>query len=113
MLTSRTGGYSIWTDKDTGKTQQERDTVKCVHCQRIIHVKPGTGATVYLFPIAGLPQHLWKEEPGAFCRNCMAPVCPRCDAIGTCDRGSAHFMREIDRLEAKQRMVDAIVNARV
>lgn len=60
----------------------ERDTITCAHCQAIVTVKPGTGATVYLVEQGlGLPP---KEEAGAGCRRCMAPVCLRCEALGTC-----------------------------
>jgi hypothetical protein len=59
----------------------ERDTITCGHCQRIVVVKPGTGATVYLIPV-GVGQ--WREEMGAFCRVCMRPVCLHCHDVGTC-----------------------------
>jgi hypothetical protein len=59
----------------------ERDTVQCGHCQRIIFVKPGTVATVYL--ILG-SNGRWREEPGAGCALCRRPVCLSCYTIGTC-----------------------------
>ena len=59
----------------------ERDAVTCRHCQRIVLVKPGTASTVYLFPQMAGPD---REEPGAFCRVCMGPVCLRCHDLGVC-----------------------------
>lgn len=70
----------------------ERDTVTCAHCQRIVLVKPGTSATVFLVTGADGQVH---EEPGAFCRRCMAPVCLACDRRGTCTPWEA----QLDRLE--------------
>ena len=72
----------------------ERDTASCGHCNRVIFVKPGTATTVYLI------QHRdghWTEEPGAFCRVCMRPVCLRCHDIGTC----VPVERLLERLEAR------------
>ena len=45
----------------------EADVYSCVHCNRIVHVKPGA-----------IP-----EELGSMCRNCMKMVCPAC-APGPC-----------------------------
>ena len=59
----------------------ERDTVSCGHCAAVIFVKPGTASTTYLLPHR---DGRWTEEPGAFCRVCMRPVCLRCHAHGAC-----------------------------
>lgn len=72
-------GYATIVDPAT--RTWERDTASCGHCNRIIFTKPGTATTVYLM------QHRdgrWTEEPGAFCRCCMKPVCLPCDQVGTC-----------------------------
>lgn len=78
----------------------ERDTITCKHCQRIVFVKPGTASTVYLFPQVDGPD---KEEPGAFCRTCMAPICLHCLHKGTC----TPFERQIEQMEARGRFLRA------
>lgn len=49
-----------------GEGQMEVDTYTCVHCNRIVHVKPGA-----------IP-----DELGSMCRNCMMMVCPACAPKG-------------------------------
>lgn len=73
----------------------ERDTIQCGHCQKIVAVKPGTASTVYMIPRR---DGSFKEEPGAFCRVCMRPVCLPCHDIGTC----TPFERQLERLEARR-----------
>ena len=73
-------GYAQIVDPD--KPLEEFDTVICCHCNRLIRVKPGTASTVYL--VFNPAEWRWTEEPGAFCRNCMKPVCLPCDEKGTC-----------------------------
>ena len=80
---------------DDGRTI-ERDTITCGHCNRIVLVKPGTASTVYVFPQMAGPD---KEEPGAFCRMCMKPVCLRCHDVGTC----APLMKQIEAMERNGR----------
>jgi hypothetical protein len=80
----------------------ERDTVTCCHCQRIVIVKPGTAATVYLEPQRdGSPD---RETPGAFCRSCMKAVCLACEAVGRC----LPFELAIERNEARGRQLRAM-----
>jgi hypothetical protein len=72
-------GYATIFDPDAPVT--ERDTITCGHCSKIVFVKPGAAATVYLI------QHRdgrWTEEAGAFCRLCMRPVCLSCHDHGIC-----------------------------
>lgn len=71
-------GYALISDPDA--PTWERDTATCCHCGAVIFTKPGTIQTVYL---VSTPDG-WREEPGAFCRNCMKPVCLACDRVGTC-----------------------------
>lgn len=78
----------------------ERDTASCCHCNAIIFVKPGTGATVYVEPQRQGPD---KEEPGASCYRCMKAVCLACHAKGRC----LPFERKIERQEARGRMLRA------
>lgn len=73
----------------------ERDTASCKHCGAVMIVKPGTSATIYLLPRA---DGSFAEEPGAFCRNCMGPVCLRCHDVGTC----VPFERWLERMEARR-----------
>ena len=73
-------GYSTITDPTAAV--QERDTCLCGHCQKVIFLKPGTASTVYLIPTRTPGQ--WIEEPGAFCRCCMRPVCLPCHDQGGC-----------------------------
>lgn len=83
MLSSRADGYAIEVDPDLGGKTQEWDTCQCGHCQRIIFTKPGSLSRTYLVqdPVTAV---FIGEEPGAFCRNCMRPVCLPCHDIGTC-----------------------------
>jgi hypothetical protein len=81
---------------DPGAPITERDTCACRHCQRIIEIKPGSAATVFLIPDA---QGNYKEEPGAFCRCCMGPVCLPCEAKGTC----TPFEKQLEQAEARFR----------
>lgn len=59
----------------------ERDTVTCAHCGKIVVVKPGTMATVFLIPRR---DGTWIEEPGAGCASCAKPVCLPCYDLGVC-----------------------------
>ena len=74
----------------------ERDSVGCGHCQSVVFVKPNTASTVYLIP---QQDGSWREEPGAFCRMCMRPVCLRCHHIGTC----TPFEKQLEQLEGHAR----------
>src|SRR5207249_4430130 len=66
---------------DPDRPLVERDTTLCCHCGKILLVKPGTAATVYLIPT---PDGRWLEEPGASCWHCLQPVCPPCHDLGVC-----------------------------
>jgi hypothetical protein len=72
------GGYGILVDPDLGTV--ECDTFTCVHCQRVVEVKP-------------------KADPadmGGFCRLCDKPICPGC--VG---KACLPFERSIERAEAR------------
>lgn len=97
----RIAGYGAWTVTETGAIQREMDTVQCCHCQQHIFVKPGTSSTVYLIPDR-IRIGEFNEEPGAWCRNCMAPVCLKCHEIGICDP----YLRKIERSETETAMRD-------
>ncbi len=75
----------------------ERDTVQCRHCQRIIEVKPGSWAQVYLIPDSRSPSG-YREEAGAYCRRCWGPLCLPCDDRGDCVPWEA----QLDRLERRR-----------
>lgn len=90
----RPSGYGQIVDPDARGTW-ERESIACGHCGRHVWVKPGTAATVYL----QLHRHgQWTEEPGAFCRCCMTPVCLPCDDVGTC----RPFERWLEAQEARR-----------
>lgn len=72
-------GYAQILDPD--QPLLERDTATCSHCSAVIFVKPASASTVYL--IYHRDGRI-TEEPGAFCRCCMKPVCLACHAVGTC-----------------------------
>lgn len=94
-------GYATITDPDHPLV--ERDTVTCAHCQRIVFVKPATAATVYL--ILDPQTRIWTEQPGAFCRSCMRPVCLPCEAAGRC----VPWERAFEAMEAKDRLVRQVI----
>jgi len=76
----------------------EFDVLTCHHCQRQIFVKPRTGATVYLR--YNRRTHMWREDAGSFCRQCMEPVCLSCHVLGTC----TPWEQQLDRMEARDRL---------
>lgn len=93
----RPQGYSIVTDPEG--PNWERDSITCVHCQRVIFVKPGTGCTVYQFPqVDGRV----LEEMGAWCSKCHKPVCLQCHEIGNC-KPWAKVMEELEAVERSAR----------
>jgi hypothetical protein len=76
----RPGGYAVIFSPETMKANfdgfrcdmvnpgmYETDTFSCVHCNKIMHVRP-------MAPM---------DQFGSMCRNCMKMVCPRC-ADGPC-----------------------------
>ena len=99
----RVDGYGAWADRTSGKVVQEMDSVQCCHCQRHIFVKPGTSCTVYLIPDrTNIGQY--TEEPGAWCRNCMKPVCLPCHDLGVCDP----YLKKLERSERGTELRDAL-----
>lgn len=76
----------------------ERDTITCFHCQRVVWTKPGSASTTYL--IFDRASWVWKEEPGAFCRICMHPICLQCCAAGRC----TPWEKQLEASEAKDRL---------
>lgn len=90
-------GYGLIVEP--GAPVQEFDSCQCGHCQKVIFVKPRSASTVYLIT-TGVPGR-FKEEPGAFCRVCMRPVCLPCHAQGTC----TPFERALERSEARDRFL--------
>lgn len=93
----RPGGYAIITSPITmqvdfdhlrcetvGEGTHEVDTFTCVHCGRVVHVKPGA-----------IP-----DELGSMCRNCMQMVCPTC-APGPC----IPWLKKLEAAERRDRML--------
>lgn len=92
-------GYATVTDPD--RPLLERDTITCGHCQTIVFVQPGTGATTYLL---WNPQtRRWDAHAGAACRVCMRPVCLACDADGRC----TPWEQRLEQAEARDRLLRA------
>jgi hypothetical protein len=98
----RQEGYILVIGAD-GHTIEERDTVLCRHCQRIIEVKPGTWGRVYLVHDPASPTS-YRDEPGAYCGKCMGPICHACDDTGTC----VPFERALEDFEARMSLMQAI-----
>ena len=80
----------------------EWDTITCAHCQRIVAVKPGTAATVYLLTTL---DGRTIEEMGACCRVCMGAVCLKCHAVGTC----TPWERKLEQMEARDRLTRSVL----
>jgi hypothetical protein len=74
----------------------------CGHCQRVVFVKPGTACTVYL--IFDRASWQWKEEPGAFCRVCMRPVCLAHRCLDSC----LVWEKQLEASEARDRLRRAV-----
>lgn len=87
------GGYAVITTQgptrvnfdrlrceNLGEGTFEVDTYTCIHCEHVIHVKPGA-----------IP-----EELGSMCRNCMEMVCPGC-APGPC----IPWLKKLDMAERR------------
>ena len=87
----------------------EWDTASCGHCQRVIFTKPGTAATVYLLPIRPVtPETLsrFQEEPGAFCRICMRPICLGCYQTSlTALHPCVVWERRLEQSESRRRLL--------
>lgn len=96
----RPQGYAIVLDPD--QPTVERDTITCGHCQRIVFVKPGTGATIYLI-LTRESLGTYREVPGAFCRVCMRAVCLSCHRAGHC----TPWERMLEESEARDRFLRA------
>lgn len=62
----------------------EMDTYGCVHCNRVMHVKPKAP----------------MDEFGSMCRNCMKMVCPKC-ASGPC----VPFMKKLEAAEKRDQVL--------
>ena len=58
----------------------EIDTFTCVHCNKVMHVKPRAN----------------MDDFGSMCRNCMKMVCPTC-ASGPC----VPFMKKLEMMEVR------------
>jgi hypothetical protein len=79
----------------------EHDTISCGHCNQIVMVKPGSAATVYVFPQMDGPP---KEEAGAMCKQCMRAICLSCYDHARC----VPLELAIEQMEAKGRRLKAM-----
>lgn len=94
----RAQGYLLVSDP--AGPSLERDSITCGHCQQLVFVKPGHGLTVYLVQ----QRDGWREQPGAFCRCCMKPVCLACHGVGTC----TPWERRLAAMEQRQRFRESV-----
>jgi hypothetical protein len=91
----RPGGYAVITSPDAQRVNFdglrceevragtfETDTFTCVHCCRVVHIKPKAN----------------MDEFGSMCRNCMKMVCPAC-ANGSC----TPFEKKLEQMEKRDR----------
>ena len=86
--TPRAKAYSLETYRDTD-TKQEADYLQCAHCQYVWKVVPGSG------------------EKRGWCYSCGQVVCGKPLCMKHC--GSLrHFMRTIERQEARGRWLHSI-----
>ena len=75
------GGYGEARHYD-GTVAERHDTFSCIHCNAVVIVKPKQR----------------PEDLGGWCRMCAKPICPKCQAKGSCD----HFEKKLARMEASQ-----------
>ncbi len=83
-------GLAVWSYPDGRK--QELDTFTCVHCNAVKYVQPGESAT----------------DTGGWCFNCAAAICKGCVEAGKTQVGCEHFMKKIERAEARGRLLASI-----
>lgn len=99
-MAHQVSGYATVVDPDAPLL--ERDTITCVHCQRVIFVKPGSATTVYL--IFDRVAWRWTEEPGAWCARCQRAICLPCLDHGRC----LPWERQLEISEARDRLRRAV-----
>jgi hypothetical protein len=58
---------------------EERKTITCAHCDKLVYVQPGTDGTSPLSPLAGV-----QQLPPSVCHICWALVCIQCHGLGVC-----------------------------
>jgi hypothetical protein len=80
MLRGRALGYSRWTDDTVLGRQQEADTTKCLHCQRIIEVLAGADPNNV---------HGW-------CYSCDGALCVRCQKVMDAGNPCVHWARALE-----------------
>lgn len=103
----RVQGHVIAVDPDPRRGTPgtvEYDTRTCVHCQRVLFLKPGSGGTVYFTFARGGAVH---ETLGAWCGRCAAPICLACERRGTC----VPFEEAIRRYEARAALRACVAGA--
>ena len=88
--TSRKAAAYVRGDFPEKDAALEADMLMCKHCQMTWYVKPGSGIK------------------RGWCYSCQGPTCgkPRCEQH--CG-GRLHFMRDIERMEAKGRWLRSIL----
>ena len=84
------GGYLLVVDPDA--PLHEQDTFTCIHCNKIVPVKPGMSITDF-----------------AWCRKCMKPVCEK----EVCQVRCLPWERQMEIIEARSKLhraMDAVWN---
>lgn len=87
--TPRPKAYTLETYRDTDK-KQEADLLQCGHCQYTWRINHGSGI-----------QRSW-------CQSCGQVLCCRSQRCAYSCGGGSHFMRMIERIEAKGRWLASI-----
>lgn len=81
-MSRREYGTAEWTHAD-GRTRTCK-TITCCHCNNVTIIQQGAKA----------------EDCGGFCLRCMQPTCKGC-----ADKGCTPFERELERQEARGRLL--------
>lgn len=85
-------GYLIITDPNArGGVALECDTVRCVHCHRIVPIKPNAIAS----------------DAGGYCPRCHAAICGPCADLGKC----TPFEKKLEAMEGRARFLRAAAAA--
>ena len=78
-------GYSRWTDRVSGKLDQERDTFTCSHCSRVEIVEP------FCDP----------ADLGGFCTLCAKIICKHCADRMSKGEKCLPFEERLERLDTR------------
>lgn len=80
-------GLVVWHEATGKKTQL--DCFTCIHCNAVEFIDPGKSAS----------------DSGGWCFRCGKPICKRCVEKGKTVVGCEPFMKAIERMENRARLV--------